>query len=338
MTLASLGDLAQSLTLRRNGADLQRRMDRLTGEMSTGLKADRSVAVSGDHRALTAIESTLGRLGTLKSTVAEAEQFTGAVQTALGTMQDTAGAILPGLLSADSMKNPTQVRTLAADARGRLDSVLATLNVQVAGRYAMAGSATDTKPFVDAATLLADLGTAIAGQVTVSGVEAAVTAWFDAPAGGGGYLDLAYRGTQTPPGPFPIDDGTTATVPATGGDPAIRDYIRGLATAALVAEGALAGDEPGRAQLVGRAGATLATATDAVVALRADVGVVEERVSNAATRISAETTSLRLARADLVEADPYDTANAITDIQTRIETLYALTARLSKLTLTDWLR
>jgi flagellar hook-associated protein 3 FlgL len=338
MTLASLGDLGQSLTLRRNGADLQRRMDRLTDEMATGLRADRGAAVSGDHRALTAIESTLGRLATLKATVAEAAQFVGGVQTTLGTMQDTVSAILPGLVSAGSLNNPTQVTTLAADARGRLDSVLSTLNAQIAGRYVLAGTASGTKPFADAATILADLGAAVAGQVTVTGIEAAVTAWFDAPVGGGGFLDRAYFGAQTPPGPFPIADGETTAVPATGADPAIRDYLKGLATAALVGQGALAGDEPGRAMLVSRAGLTLASATDRVVALRADVGVVEERVSNAATRISAETTSLRIARADLVEADPYETAGGITDLETRIETLYALTARLSKLTLTDWLR
>ena len=56
-----------------------------------------------------------------------------------------------------------------------------------------------------------------------------------------------------------------------------------------------------------------------------------------AIRNAAEASALQIARNGLVAADPYDTATAIQAVQTQIETLYTLTARLSRLSLTDYL-
>ena len=45
-----------------------------------------------------------------------------------------------------------------------------------------------------------------------------------------------------------------------------------------------------------------------------------------------------LRRRGIVAADPFETANALEAAKTQLETLYALTARLSRLNLADYLR
>ncbi|MFN0113986.1 MAG: flagellin [Paracoccaceae bacterium] len=338
MTPVSVGDLSRSLQLRRNLSDLQGSQTRLTGELSSGLRADPAAAMGGDHRRLAAIDRSLELTAAWKASVAEAQVFSGAVATALGTLQAAAEDTGVRMLSATNLASPAQVDALAAEARERLGTAVAALNTQAGGRYVMSGTATDTRPLVDAGTLLSALGTAITGQVTVSGIEAAVTAWFDAPAGGGGYLDLAYGGNATPPGPFALGEGEAAAVPATAADQPVRDTLRGLALAALVAGGTLAGDPAGRAGLVAAAGRTAVAGAGALVATRAEVGVIEERIADAGARADAAAAAFGIARSGIVAADPYETAAELTRVQSQIETLYALTARLSRLSLTDWLR
>ena len=60
-------------------------------------------------------------------------------------------------------------------------------------------------------------------------------------------------------------------------------------------------------------------------------------VEQADTRNGAQQTALSLARSNLVAADPYETASALTQTEGNLQTLYALTARLSRLSLTDYL-
>ena len=47
--------------------------------------------------------------------------------------------------------------------------------------------------------------------------------------------------------------------------------------------------------------------------------------------------TLQVSRNDIRSADPYQTATALTEVQTQIETLFAVTARLSRLNLVDYL-
>ena len=79
------------------------------------------------------------------------------------------------------------------------------------------------------------------------------------------------------------------------------------------------------------------SASSALTSARTVVGVAEAAVSAARTRNSAERTSLETARLGMVAADPYDTSTALKAVQTQLETLYALTSRLSGMHLTDYL-
>ena len=60
-------------------------------------------------------------------------------------------------------------------------------------------------------------------------------------------------------------------------------------------------------------------------------------MEQAATRNDAEGTGLRIMHNRLASADPYEAATALTDAEARLEKLYALTARLSRLSLMDYL-
>lgn len=337
MKYLSVGDMAHSFQMRRQNANLQTHLTRLGREMTTGIRSDLANAVSGDYRALAGLDRSLATLRAYKTATDEAALFAQTLQSALESAQTQAEDLAPGLLSAAMSGTPTLVDSTAHDARQKLDAVVAALNTQVADRHLLSGTATDRKSIRGADDILVALSAATAGQTTAAGIASAVATWFDAPPGAGGYLDTAYGGAAAPLAPFALGPGETATIDLTGADPAIRELLKGLALGALVAEGALPGDPAGRAVLLKSAGETLIAAGDAMAGVRARIGTAEARIADASARNAAEASAIEIARNGLIAADPYDTATAIEAVRTQIETLYTLTARLSRLSLKDYL-
>ena len=70
---------------------------------------------------------------------------------------------------------------------------------------------------------------------------------------------------------------------------------------------------------------------------REPVPVAEARIDAAGTRANAEITAYRMARNDMVAIDMPDIAARLQETESRIQMLYALTARLSRLSLADYL-
>lgn len=337
MNYLSVGDMAQAFRMRRHNADLQTRLASLAEEMTSGVRSDIGAAVSGDFRVLAGLDRSLTTLRAYKTATDHAALVTRTVQTSLDTAHALSTGIAASLLTAATGASSASVDIAAGDAKQKLAAVVSALNTQVGDRYLLSGTATDRRPVSGADDILAALTAAAAGQVTVAGVESAVVAWFDASPGGGGYLDTVYGGAATPLAPMQIGAGEEATMDVTAAGPAIRDLLKGLALGALVADGILASDPAGRAALLKRSGETLIAAGNDMVTLRARVGTVEAHIADVAARNSAESSALGIARNGLIAADPYDTASALEAVQTQIETLYTLTARLSRLSLTDYL-
>lgn len=334
MSIVSLGDLAQSFVLRRQNTALKTELTRLSTEMATGVSADKSARVSGDLVPLAGIEASLARLTGYKAVTAETGLFAGVMQTTLATVEGMASDLSNLLLASSVSALPTRVDAVASDAHQRLESVLAALNTRFGDRTLFAGVGTNGPAIVGADTLLAALDTAIIGATTAADIETAIEVWFNAPSG---YGATAYLGGG-PLAAAQIAPGESAALDITAADPAIRDTIKGLAMAAMLQRGVLAGQNEARADLAKRAGESLLGSQTDWALLAARLGTVEAQISNADTRNSAETSGLQIALAELLAVDPYETAARLEAAQTQLETLYALTARMTRLSLVDYLR
>lgn len=336
MNYISVGDMSQAFQMQRHNAQLKTHLSRLTQELTTGVQLDLGAAVRGDFTALAGIDRSLATLGSYAFANDEVAQMAATMQTALDTIQSMVSQAGPTLLSAATSSSPTMVSATSGDARQKFAATIMALNTNTAGRYAFSGDATDTPPLASADDILAALGVAITGETGAVDVVGVVDAWFDAPAGGGGYLDLAYRGGTPMPG-FRTGEGELAELTMTAADPDLRDALKGLAIAALVSDGALMGDDSERARLTRIAGERVVTADGALALLRARIGITEGQIASSAARNAAETSALMIARSGMITADPYDTATALEAVQTQIETLYTLTARLSRLSFADYM-
>lgn len=331
MAELGMGDLAQNLTLRRQNAQLKNELARLSSENATGKVADLTRAVGGDHRASSALNRSLAGLAATKTTATEAGLLADTAQAAISTIQAGLTSRYAATTSAGLSGNPVIIATTATEARNAFSAAVAALNVQVAGRPVLSGTGVEA-PLPAAEDLLTAITAAAAGATTAAGVEAAVTVWF-----AGGY-DTAYQGATVPLAPFQLGGGETATLAVTARDPAIRESLRGLALAALAGEGAVSGNIEEAGRLMRKAGEVMADAVDRMTTLGAGIGVVQERIETAVTRNAAETATLTIALSRLTEVDGYDTATFLTAVEGQQEKLYAVTARLSALSLLDFLR
>jgi flagellar hook-associated protein 3 FlgL len=333
MSRVSVGDTSLTNILARQGADLRAQVQRASQEMASGKHADISLAVRGDISPLLAIDASLTRLQAYRSTTTDAGFHVATQQTAMTGLSQLAAGISTTLLGSKDFQTPAQLNTVAADARGRLSSVIGLLNTQASGRAVFSGMATVTAPLGSADAMLTALGLAAAGATTAGQVAAAVTTWFADPLGYGAF----YQGAA-PLMPVPVAPGETAEIPTTAMDPAIRDTLAGFAMAALIDRGVLSGNPDERARLAQAAGQQLFATEAARVTLAARIGAVEAQVEAAKTRNSAEETALGILRSDLGSVDPYEAATRLQTVQSQLEALYLVTSRVSRLSLVEYIR
>ena len=332
MTRISVGDASLTNILARQGAELRSQVQRASQEVATGRHSDLGAALRGDYSPLLAIDASLARLSAYSSNTADAGFQTAAQQSAISGISDLASGIATTLLGAKTTSTPAQIETLGADASGRLASAIGLLNTQASGRSIFAGTATDTVPLGSVEDMLTALQTAAIGATTAGQVAAAVTGWFADPLGFGAF----YQGGGAL-SPTPIAAGEAAELSTTATDPALRDTLAGFAMAALIDRGVLAGDAAERGRLAQQAGQQLVSTEDARTTLQARIGTVEARIEAARTRNSSEETALGILRSDIGSVDPYEAGTRLEAIQSQLESLYLVTARVSRLSPAEYL-
>ncbi len=333
MTVSSIGDLARSFMLRNQTTVLKTELDRRAFESTTGRVQDTGRAVKGDFTSLNGIDGALTRLAAYRTSTSEAKTFADGMQVALESLGDMAQTLSSTLLLAASPGNQTSLATAGRDARERFDSAVATLNSRIGDRSLFAGTETRRSALAQSDVILDALDMAVAGLQSADAVSAALDAWFSDPAG---FETVAYRGGP-PLDPIATAPGETVSLAATAADPGLRETLKGLAMGALVDRGILLGNVAEQAHLARRAGETLLGSASPRTELAARLGIAQERIASAETRNAAEATSLRIVRSALVEVDGYEAASALTRAEGQLDTLYAVTARLSRLSLANYL-
>lgn len=336
MNFLSVGDLSLSFQNMRQNAHLKSEVARISKELSTGQVSDLSTATTGDFLPLVGFERDLSANLAYATASAEAELFATSMQASLENVQVTLTEIGPSLLQAGTFEDPMLVQTTTVDARVKFESVISAINTRVADRYVFSGAATDTKPLADAATILSALNIAIASDSTAMAVEATVDAWFDDI--GGGFETIGYTGSINTMAPFGLSDHDKVELDMTAADQGIRDVLKGIALAALVGTGALSGDQTERAELARISGQKIINANTTLAVSRAKVGSAEARIEGISARNVAEKLSLEIARNEITSIDPYQAASELDAASFQLETLYALTVRMSRLSLADYMR
>lgn len=307
------------------------RLATLGQEAVTGRRADPARALGGDLSGLAAIERDVALMEGHKVGVERAGVRLSAMTAAMDAVRGAAEGAASGLLVLGSPGGAVPGGALEALGRGGLDQIVVALNTRVGEDHVFAGTRSGVPPLPQTDDILAALDGAVGGIADPAARRDAVRDWF-APGGG---LD-AMPGTPPPGDPvrLPLAPGEVQPLDVRASDPALRRAMADLAFAALGSDAA-----PDEAARVARlAGEGLTGASGGLVTLSAGIGETQARAEGALARMAAETHALEMARVGLVSVDPYAAATALREAEAGLETLYAVTARLSRLSLSEYLR
>lgn len=335
MSVISFGDMAASIRNMRVTTQTKLGLEKYGSEVASGEKYDLSDSVSGDFSPLASIERSLRTLQSYDLAIKEADLFATTLQSSLGSISEHVEELSSVLLTASTNGDATSVSVAGTDARTRFDAVVSTLNTRIGNRSLFSGAATGETALISADEMMNDLVAAVAGSSSFSDVEAIVDDWFMSSSGG--FEMIAYQGSDTALSPFALGEHETVRVDFSANDASIREALKGLAMAALVDEGVLEGSVSEQSSLLRGAGETLMGVQAGLADLRARVGAVEARIEEASLSNSAMTFSYETAKSEIVSADAYESASMLTQTETQLQLIYTLTARMSRLSLSDYI-
>lgn len=334
MNYGSLGDLSRAYAMQTRNTSLKQDIERLTTELSTGQTADLRTAVGSNAAYVSDLERSLTKLDGYDLATLEAGQFASGVQTALTYIDDLNDSFRDSMLNTSGSALGAGTTTSVSMAYQTLGSVIGALNTSVGGRSVFSGMATDTAPLAPVDDLLADLSSVMAGAGSVDDMMAAAKTWFDDPAGFGA---TGYLGSDTALAPMALSDVESVSFDIRADDPALRETLRNLAMVALADDPALALTTTQQSEMIDKTTANVVSSSGALIDLQAMVGVTENRIETLSVRNSAERSALEIARNDLLSIDPFQSATELEQVQFQLESLYAITSRMSQLSLVNYL-
>lgn len=335
MTMQPIGDLAASLVSRQRGTALRGELSQLSQELVSARTARPDRRLNGDFGVLAALAHRASALAAHADVAGEAQVYLSATQASLDRLVRGAGAAGNALRAAVVSGLRAPLDTAAAGARAAFSDAVAALNTQIGGRGLFSGTDPAAQALAPPGDILAALDAATAGAATPEALAEAVRDWFADPAGlAAGF----YRGGPPADAGPRLDSGTVLAPLPTALAPELTATLAALATGAMLAQGRFDGDTAARRTVAQAAADAMLTAGAGLVTLQARVGDAQARADAALTRNRAEADALASARAELVGVDPFETASRIEDTRTRLEALYLMTARLSRLSLAEYLR
>ncbi len=336
MLPGAISDLTSSLMQMRQAQSLRLAMQDAGQELTTGLKADVKKAAGGDYTELFSIDRSLSRISQQISDLSNASNRADNVQTRLQLLSDLADQSGLRLVAAVETGDIVASGVYANETRAALETVFSTLNGTYAGRSLFSGAAEDTKALANLDQMVSDVSALIdAGPDTASALAAIEDYFFSA---GGGFETDIYQGSTLDAPPVEIAEATRLQYLPRADDDAIRSLIQGLVVAATVSGGAGSADRDMQLDLMSEAGTLTFGAKTGLVDLKSALGVAEQKMSEARSFYEAETFSLDLARREIAGVDQYKAAARFASLEGQLQSLYTVTARMSSLTFTNFIR
>lgn len=336
MQFTSIGDLAHSFQMRAHNTRIKQEFIRLSETLASGKHSDMSKELRGEFSNLASVERSIETLSAHRTTATETRTLLETAQIALETVQDLGTDLGPSLITAGNSAHPAILRTTSTDAAQKFDSVVAALNVRIADRSVFSGMATDKPALLNATEILDEVRSLVVGFTDVNDVITTVNSWFSDP--GGGYETFAYKGADTALAPIPISETEEVHFDVTAEASALRSTLRSFALGAIAIDLPLISNNEDQAFLMKEAGEQMMTSQSNVAILRADIGAMEAYTESATVRNGASLSVFKIMQTDYYSADPYEIASQLEAAQAQLEAVYTLTARISRLSLADYLR
>ncbi|GEP03200.1 flagellar hook-associated family protein [Methylobacterium oxalidis] len=344
MTTSFISSLSLSNASRASVPRLQAELARANREIADGRFADVGLELGARVGESLGLRQRRAELEALRTGNDAASLRLSTSQAALKQVQAAADALQKDMIG---LTDQQRAGTVAATAGSQLAALAAALNASASGQYVFGGTRTGVAPL-----------TAYAGSPASparAAVDAAFTAYFgfakDSPGAAGVSADQMKDFLATRIEPLfseaswtsqwsqaasrnldsrislseTIETSVNANAPA----------IRKLAMAYVIASDLNLGAMPLETRLVatGRVQTLLGEASGGLVAMQADLGRAQSRITDANSRLEAQASLLSTEIGRLEAVDPAEAKTRVDAVTTQLQMSYALTAQLRQLSL-----
>ena len=321
----SISSGLMTASLGQHISELRTQIGKTSTEATTGRYEDLTLHLSGRIGKAMLGQKALADISTDREVLNLRTSRLSLIQTSLGTVQESSSGIAANMLSAIGGEHETDVGIAARDAKAALSASLSSLNARYGDRFLFAGDATSTLPFSDQSALLADIELIADSATDSADFATQLDDYFTSPTGG--WLQNIYQGSTTASDPESV----------TADNDAIKSLIRDLAVLAISGPDGPLASLDGYKTLVQETSLSLSSSETQITNLRADLGVYEERNAIEQKTLDTEETVLTASFNDLTARDQYEAATELQSLQTTLEASYLITARLSQLSLLNYL-
>lgn len=335
MTMNQIGDMSQHFQTLRQTSSIKSRMNTLTNELSSGQVSDITVHLRGDIGQLALIDRELEMIKSFETTTTQLAGTLEQKQLVLSSLNTQATKLAAQLIAVGQASSPPEITAAESAGRATFNGIVDVLNTRTGDKSLFSGAATDRTPLADGEAMLADIVASIGGATDNTTIAAAINAWFDDPAGG--FATMGYDGDTGASVTHRVGPQESITLDGRADDKGFRNMLKSAAFAAIsdVLSGTLV--QSTRIALVSQGGEQLFSAADEVRQISARIGDDEARIEELSTARAAKKTTFSMARNALVNADSFETATLLQSVQQQLELHFTATARMSRLSLVNFL-
>jgi len=339
---------AISLAAQLSVARLQAQLVDAQKEVSTGRYADVGATLGNKTGQSVSMRQEQARLQAIIDSNGPVATRLDATQSTLKSIASQAQSFLNDLMA--SRTGDVQ-SSLQGEAASGLKSLIGMLNAQIDGTYLFAGINADVRPVadysetppsankqaVDDAFFAAfgisqsDAGVAnISADDMQSFLDTSFADLFKDPAWKSTWSQASDQNVRSR-----ISNSELIDTSANANNDAIRALVSAYTMVAGVGTSKL--NEGAYQKVVDKAAELVGSAMQGLTGMQADLGTVQQRVTDANSRMTAQQDIITTHIGALEGVDPYEASSRLNSLMTQIETAYSMTARIQKLSLLNYL-
>jgi flagellar hook-associated protein 3 FlgL len=347
MKATSVSSAGISNAMRYSQMRMQVDLVKAQKEMDTGRVADIGLALGSRTAQSVTFARDLDRLKTIIDSNGLVTARLKSTQDSLDQLADKAQTFLASLTSATS---GDLTNTITQDsAKATLQAMASILNTSINGEYLFAGTNTDVKPMSDFTApgsqaqidfnnaFVARFGFSqsdpLAANISAADMNDFIDNDLQTLFSGPSWGNWSKATDETIVSRIALNETTDTSVSAN------NDGVRKLAMAGALVTQLMTSNvsTEAKATLVSRSLSLVGEALSSIAQTQSHIGIVQQRVSDANTRMDTQIDLFDRHILDLEGVDPYEAANRVNDLVSHIQTSFALTARIQQLSLLNFL-
>ncbi len=332
---AGIGNLATSGATKRQVASLRTQFQASGERLSSATKSNSDIARAGQADSQYTVNKELQLAKGYREAASVAETKLEAAQNALQSIRELTGSVALGVQAALGEQSISGIMAQASTANGVLESVVSALNQNVAGEALFSGAKLDSAAVVSSDQFLSDVEALISGAPDSASAIAAVDFYFFDPAGG--FETSSYLGSVNDGPELAISPGDKIKMDVRADGQVIREALRNMTVIAAVGNGAANSAADGKSLLALASDGQLQT-NGRLINLQQSVGQQQERLTHSSAREQSRVHTLELLKNDIASVDTFSEAAKFEELRVQLETSYQVVARLSSMTLANFLR